>query len=90
MIMKFYRCKHCGKIIAIVNDVKVPTIGGGYSRQTEKRQTKIYKIEKRIEDTEYRLDNYKDEFGRIWNVSGPKTTRLKCAGKVTYPNGSYI
>ncbi len=24
--MKFYKCKHCGKIIAIVNDVKVPTI----------------------------------------------------------------
>ena len=24
--MKFYRCKHCGKIIAVVNDVKVPTI----------------------------------------------------------------
>lgn len=76
--------------IEVSYDVKVPTIGGGYSRQTEKRQTKIYKIEKRIEDTEYRLDNYKDEFGRIWNVSGPKTTWLKCAGKVTYPNGSYI
>ena len=24
--MKFFRCKHCGKIIAIVNDRKVPTI----------------------------------------------------------------
>jgi len=24
--MKFYKCKHCGKIIAIVNEVKVPTI----------------------------------------------------------------
>ena len=24
--MKFYRCKHCGKIIAVVNGVKVPTI----------------------------------------------------------------
>ena len=24
--MKFFRCKHCGKIIAIVNEVKVPTI----------------------------------------------------------------
>ena len=23
--MKFYKCKHCGKIIAIVNDKKVPT-----------------------------------------------------------------
>lgn len=24
--MKFYKCKHCGKIIAIVNERKVPTI----------------------------------------------------------------
>ena len=24
--MKFFKCKHCGKIIAVVNDVKVPTI----------------------------------------------------------------
>lgn len=23
--MKFYRCKHCGKIIALVNERKVPT-----------------------------------------------------------------
>ena len=76
--------------IEVSYDVKVPTIGGGYSRQTEKRQTKIYIIEKRIEDTEYRFDNYKDEFGRIWNVSGPKTKWLRCAGNVTYPNGSYI
>lgn len=26
MELKFYRCKHCGKIIAIVNETKVPTI----------------------------------------------------------------
>ena len=25
-MMRFFRCKHCGKIIALVNDVKVPTI----------------------------------------------------------------
>ena len=24
--MKFYKCKHCGKIIAVVNDRPVPTI----------------------------------------------------------------
>ena len=24
--MKFYRCKHCGKIVALVKEVKVPTI----------------------------------------------------------------
>ena len=76
--------------IEISHDVKVPTIGGGYSLQTAKRQTKIYKVEKRIEEIEYRLDNYKDKYGRIWNVSGPKTQWLRCAGKVTYPNGSYI
>ena len=76
--------------IEISHNVKVPTIGGGYSLQTAKRQTKIYKVEKRIEEIEYRLDNYKDKYGRIWNVSGPKTKWLRCAGKVTYPNGSYI
>lgn len=26
MELKFYRCKHCGKIIALVNESKVPTI----------------------------------------------------------------
>ena len=26
MELKFYRCKHCGKIIAIVNETAVPTI----------------------------------------------------------------
>lgn len=26
MEMKFYKCKHCGKIIMILNDTKVPTI----------------------------------------------------------------
>lgn len=25
-IMKFFKCKHCGKIIAVVNDTPVPTI----------------------------------------------------------------
>ena len=24
--MKFYKCKHCGKIVAMVNETKVPTI----------------------------------------------------------------
>ena len=24
--MKFYRCKHCGKIIALVKDIPIPTI----------------------------------------------------------------
>lgn len=24
--MTFYKCKHCGKIIAIVNDIHIPTI----------------------------------------------------------------
>lgn len=26
MELKFYRCKHCGKIVAIVNETAVPTI----------------------------------------------------------------
>ena len=25
-MMRFFRCKHCGKIVALVNDVRVPTI----------------------------------------------------------------
>lgn len=63
---------------------------GRKTGQWAKRQTKIYKTEEKINQSEYRLDNYKDKFGRVWNVSGPKTKWLRCAGKVTYPNGSYI
>lgn len=64
---------------------------GRKTGQWAKRKTMVYKTEKSIEETEYRLDNYKDKFGRIWNVYGPiRTNRGKCAGKVTYPNGSYI
>ena len=29
--MKFFRCKHCGKIVALVKEVKVPTICCGES-----------------------------------------------------------
>lgn len=73
--------------IEISHDVK--DAWGRNTGQKAKRKTMVYKTEQRIE-TEYRLDNYKDKFGRIWNVSGPKTKWLRCAGKVTYPNGSYI
>ena len=31
--MKFYRCKHCGKIVALVKEVKVPTICCGEAMQ---------------------------------------------------------
>ena len=31
--MKFYRCKHCGKIVALVKEVKVPTICCGEPMQ---------------------------------------------------------
>ena len=73
--------------IEISYDVK--DIWGKKTGQTAKRQTKIYKIEKNIE--EYRLDNYKDEFGRIWNVSGsPRNNGVGCIGKVVYPNGDYV
>jgi len=72
--------------IEISYDVK--DIWGKKTGQTAKRQTKIYKIEKKIE--EYRLDNYKDEFGRIWNVSGPQNNGVGCIGKVVYPNGDYV
>ena len=31
--MKFYRCKHCGKIVALVKEAKVPTICCGEPMQ---------------------------------------------------------
>lgn len=77
------------ELVPIEIDYDVMDAWGRRTGQTAKRQTKIYKIEKRIKDIEYRLENHKDEFGRIWNVSGP-TSLGKCVGKVTYPNGNYI
>ena len=73
--------------IEISYDVK--DVLGRNTGKTAKRQTKVYKIEEEIAETEYRLDNYKDKYGRIWNVVGP-IRKDKCVGKVTYPNGSYI
>lgn len=77
------------ELVPIEISYDILDFSGRRTGQTAKRQTKIYKIEKSINEAEYRLDNYKDEFGRIWNVSGP-TRYKKCVGKVTYPNGSYI
>ena len=46
--MKFYRCKHCGKIIAIVNDVKVPTICCGEAMEEMVPGTSDGAVEKHV------------------------------------------
>ena len=46
--MKFYRCKHCGKIIAIVNDVKVPTICCGEAMEEMIPGTSDGAVEKHV------------------------------------------
>lgn len=46
--MKFYRCKHCGKIIAVVNGVKVPTICCGEAMEELVPGTSDGAVEKHV------------------------------------------
>ena len=46
--MKFYRCKHCGKIVALVKEVKVPTICCGEPMQELVPNTEDGAYEKHI------------------------------------------
>ncbi len=46
--MKFYKCAHCGKIIAVVNDVKVPTICCGEPMKEIVANTEEAALEKHI------------------------------------------
>ena len=46
--MKFYRCKHCGKIVALVKEVKVPTICCGEPMQELVPSTEDGAYEKHI------------------------------------------
>ena len=46
--MKFYRCKHCGKIVALVKEVKVPTICCGEAMQELVPNTEDGAYEKHI------------------------------------------
>ena len=46
--MKFYKCAHCGKIIAVVNDVKVPTICCGEPMKEIVANTEEAAVEKHI------------------------------------------
>lgn len=46
--MKFYKCMHCGKIIALVNDVKVPTICCGEAMKEIVANTQEAALEKHI------------------------------------------
>ena len=48
MELKFYRCKHCGKIIAIVNDTKVPTICCGEAMEELIPETTDAAVEKHV------------------------------------------
>ena len=46
--MRFYKCAHCGKIIALVNDVKVPTICCGEPMKEIVANTQEAAVEKHI------------------------------------------
>lgn len=46
--MKFYRCKHCGKIIAIVNERNVPTICCGEAMEELVPNTADGALEKHV------------------------------------------
>ena len=46
--MKFYRCKHCGKIVALVKEVKVPTFCCGEPMQELVPNTEDGAYEKHI------------------------------------------
>ena len=46
--MRFYKCAHCGKIIAVVNDVKVPTICCGEPMKEIVANTQEAAVEKHI------------------------------------------
>ena len=46
--MKFYRCKHCGKIVVFVKEVKVPTICCGEPMQELVPSTEDGAYEKHI------------------------------------------
>ena len=46
--MKFYKCAHCGKIIALVNDVNVPTICCGEPMKEIVANTQEAALEKHI------------------------------------------
>ena len=46
--MRFFRCKHCGKIIAIVNDRPVPTICCGEAMEEIVANTEEAAYEKHI------------------------------------------
>ena len=46
--MKFYKCKHCGKIIAVVNEKPVPTICCGQPMEELVPNTEDGTLEKHI------------------------------------------
>lgn len=46
--MKFYRCAHCGKIIAVINDVNVPTICCGEPMKEIKENSVDAAVEKHV------------------------------------------
>ncbi len=46
--MKFYKCAHCGKIIAVINGVNVPTICCGEPMQEIKENSVEAAVEKHI------------------------------------------
>ena len=56
-MMRFFRCKHCGKIVALVNDVRVPTICCGEPMEelipntqdgTREKHVPVFEVKDRI------------------------------------------
>ena len=63
--MKFYKCAHCGKIIALINDVNVPTICCGEVMQEIKENTVDAAVEKHIPVYEVKGNKVHVEVGSI-------------------------
>ena len=68
--MKFYICKHCGKVITLLNDVKVPTICCGEPMEELVGNTTDAALEKHVPVVEQK-DN--QVFVRVGEVEHPMT-----------------
>lgn len=68
--MKFYICKHCGKVITLLNDVKVPTICCGEPMEELVGNTTDAALEKHVPVVEQKDHQV---FVRVGEVEHPMT-----------------
>lgn len=68
--MKFYICKHCGKVITLLNDVKVPTICCGEPMEELVGNTMDAALEKHVPVVEQKDHQV---FVRVGEVEHPMT-----------------